>query len=330
MNANTVVDAIANKQYNAAEEAIAEMLQSKVSDALVAKKEEVSQDFGSQLGEAKHDKDYDEFFNKAMKKFGISSPADLKTDEKKKEFFDYVDKNFKAKNEEVELDEAVTVDIEFKKDADGAAAVGSETGRKGLVVSGKKVRDKVYKMTFTNDAMMNKFMDKYESKLNEEVELDEKEHTGKSMSMDKVKSKVKAMSSDDQEYLLKLMKGVKKLPKSQLPEEAMGGAVAPVGAASASATAPTASFIFGGRSKKPSPGSKPGKKSDRGSDVGGAVIDAVVDGLGIPENKRRPTVERFIGDLINGAIPHLGIIRTIENVINFIENLPGGGAGGEG
>ena len=76
-----------------------------MSDALVAKKEEVSQDFGSQLGEAKHDKDYDEFFNKAMKKFGISSPADLKTDEKKKEFFDYVDKNFKAKNEEVELDE---------------------------------------------------------------------------------------------------------------------------------------------------------------------------------------------------------------------------------
>ena len=105
MNANTVVNAIANRQYNAAEEAIAEMLQAKVSDALVSKKEEVSQDFGSQLGEAKHDKDYDEFFDKAMKKFGISSPADLKTDEKKKEFFDYVDKNFKAKNEEVELDE---------------------------------------------------------------------------------------------------------------------------------------------------------------------------------------------------------------------------------
>ena len=96
MNANTVVNAIANRQYNAAEEAIAEMLQAKVSDALVLKKEEVSQDFGSQLGEAKHDKDYDEFFNKAMKKFGISSPADLKTDEKKKEFFDYVDKNFKS------------------------------------------------------------------------------------------------------------------------------------------------------------------------------------------------------------------------------------------
>ena len=73
-------------------------------------------------------------------------------------------------NEQKFIQEAVTVDIEFKKDADGAAAVGSETGRRGLLVSGKKVRDKVYKMTFTNNAMMNKFMDKYENKLNEGTE----------------------------------------------------------------------------------------------------------------------------------------------------------------
>ena len=45
------------------------------------------------------EKDYDAFFQKAMKKFGISSPADLKTDEKKKEFFNYIDKK-KASNEE--------------------------------------------------------------------------------------------------------------------------------------------------------------------------------------------------------------------------------------
>tara|TARA_R100000234_G_scaffold103023_2_gene72407 strand:+ start:1133 stop:2791 length:1659 start_codon:yes stop_codon:yes gene_type:complete len=69
-----------------------------------------------------------------------------------------------------EMQEAVTVELEFKKDADGAAAVGSETGRRGLVVSGKKVKDKVYKMTFTNNATMNKFMDKYENKLNEGIE----------------------------------------------------------------------------------------------------------------------------------------------------------------
>ena len=43
--------------------------------------------------------DYEEFFQKAMKKFGISSPDELGSDEKKKEFFNYVDKNYKAKAE---------------------------------------------------------------------------------------------------------------------------------------------------------------------------------------------------------------------------------------
>ena len=43
--------------------------------------------------------DYEAFFQSAMKKFGISSPDELKDDAKKKEFFNYVDKNYKAKKE---------------------------------------------------------------------------------------------------------------------------------------------------------------------------------------------------------------------------------------
>jgi len=43
--------------------------------------------------------DYEEFFQSAMKKFGVSSPDELGSDEKKKEFFNYVDKNYKAKAE---------------------------------------------------------------------------------------------------------------------------------------------------------------------------------------------------------------------------------------
>ena len=43
--------------------------------------------------------DYEDFFQKAMKKFGISSPDELGSDEKKKKFFNYVDKNYKAKSE---------------------------------------------------------------------------------------------------------------------------------------------------------------------------------------------------------------------------------------
>ena len=41
---------------------------------------------------------YEKFFQGAMKKFGISSPDEL-DDDKKKKFFNYVDKNYKADNE---------------------------------------------------------------------------------------------------------------------------------------------------------------------------------------------------------------------------------------
>lgn len=41
---------------------------------------------------------YQEFFKKAMDKFGISSIGELDS-EKKKEFFNYIDKNYKAEKE---------------------------------------------------------------------------------------------------------------------------------------------------------------------------------------------------------------------------------------
>ena len=56
-------------------------------------KEEVKLEEGSK-------EEYQKFFNAAMKKFGIDSPADLKSDEEKKKFFDYVDKNYKGEKEE--------------------------------------------------------------------------------------------------------------------------------------------------------------------------------------------------------------------------------------
>ena len=46
----------------------------------------------------KEDDGYKAFFQKALKKWGASSPADLK-DEDKKEFYDYVDRNWKADKE---------------------------------------------------------------------------------------------------------------------------------------------------------------------------------------------------------------------------------------
>ena len=43
--------------------------------------------------------DYQKFFSGALKKFGVSSPSEL-SGEKKKDFFNYIDDNYKAKNEE--------------------------------------------------------------------------------------------------------------------------------------------------------------------------------------------------------------------------------------
>ena len=48
--------------------------------------------------EITEDDEYDKFFQSALKKFDASSPADM-DDEKKKKFFNYVDKNYDAENE---------------------------------------------------------------------------------------------------------------------------------------------------------------------------------------------------------------------------------------
>ena len=55
----------------------------------------------------------------------------------------------------------------------GAAAVGSETSRTGLLVGGKKVKDGTDRLTFKNDRMKDKFMKKYNSKIVDAVELNE-------------------------------------------------------------------------------------------------------------------------------------------------------------
>lgn len=68
-----------------------------VAAALKAANESVEEE--TQEEESDKQKKYKAFFQKALKKFGVDSPADLKGD-KKKEFFDYVDKNYEADNEE--------------------------------------------------------------------------------------------------------------------------------------------------------------------------------------------------------------------------------------
>tara|TARA_R110001583_G_scaffold59311_4_gene176525 strand:- start:3026 stop:3634 length:609 start_codon:yes stop_codon:yes gene_type:complete len=87
-----------------------------IFDSLYLKIEESIED-RKEMSEASHDKDGDEyqkFFKSALKKFGVTEPDKLEGD-KKKEFYDYVDKNWKSDaeketgqddpKESVELDE---------------------------------------------------------------------------------------------------------------------------------------------------------------------------------------------------------------------------------
>ena len=73
-----------------------------VKAALQLANEEVSEEVVEEaikMNEAEDKKaKYKAFFDKALKKFGVDSPAELKGD-KKKEFFDYVDANYEAENE---------------------------------------------------------------------------------------------------------------------------------------------------------------------------------------------------------------------------------------
>ena len=67
------------------------------------------------IEEATGDKEaYQKFFQSALKKFGVSSPAELKGP-KEKEFYDYVDKNWKGDNEKPEANEAVQEKMECPK-----------------------------------------------------------------------------------------------------------------------------------------------------------------------------------------------------------------------
>ena len=45
---------------------------------------------------------YKKFFDAALKKFKVDSPADFKSDEEKKKFYDYIDKNWEGDNEKAE------------------------------------------------------------------------------------------------------------------------------------------------------------------------------------------------------------------------------------
>ena len=99
---------------------------------------------GYKLAEASGDKEaYTKFFNSALKKFKVNSPAELKGDAKKK-FYDYVDKNWEGDNEKAEA--AMAQVREFKIQGMKAALAAIWNVKEGKnpfkVENDKKVKSK--------------------------------------------------------------------------------------------------------------------------------------------------------------------------------------------
>jgi len=102
-------------------------------------KEEVDLDEGTK-------EEYEKFFNSALKKFKIDSPADLKSDEEKKKFFNYIDKNYtgeKDENFESRLKETIGIKESFELD--------ESTGKE---IAAKMMKDKSMKAFASKVAKM--------------------------------------------------------------------------------------------------------------------------------------------------------------------------------
>jgi len=100
------------------------------------------------LKESEKQKAYQKFFSAALKKFGVESPKDL-DDTKKKEFFDYVDKNYKAKAEEIDARPAKSDEEDLEE------ALSKKDMEKRLILI-KKAVEKINRQNLRNakaDAM---------------------------------------------------------------------------------------------------------------------------------------------------------------------------------
>ena len=139
METETILRAIENGKLNDAREGIDDIMLNKIANSLEERKQSLGDTLVGVCDDCEETEEieegskeeYEAFFKKAMKKFGISSPADLKSEEEKKKFFDYVDKNYKGeKNEEVEVEEGNV----FSK----ALRTAKKEGKSKFTVDGKE------------------------------------------------------------------------------------------------------------------------------------------------------------------------------------------------
>jgi len=126
MNASKIIDAVISENLLDAKNYLNSLLYSRAKQALEEKTANVADETFNEgcvdcNEEGENDKEaYQKFFKSALKKFGVTQPDQLKGD-KKKEFYNYVDKNWKSDAEketgkEDPVGEATDVDIAKEKE----------------------------------------------------------------------------------------------------------------------------------------------------------------------------------------------------------------------
>lgn len=121
MNVSKIIDAVISENLLDAKSCLNSLLYSRTEQALEEKTIElVDETFNegctdcNEAGEG--DKEaYKKFYKSALKKFGVTEPGQLEGD-KKKEFYNYIDKNWKSDAEEDGVEEATDVDIAKEKE----------------------------------------------------------------------------------------------------------------------------------------------------------------------------------------------------------------------
>jgi len=118
----------------------------KVSDSDL---EDILGDYGLFMEASGGKEAYQKFFNGVLKKFGVKSPSQLKGD-KKKEFFDYIDKNWTADHEE-ETKKEETMTKKSLKDAVSNMKEKKSKVQEALTIGGVEVGEQDFDKQFRLD-----------------------------------------------------------------------------------------------------------------------------------------------------------------------------------
>lgn len=147
--------------------------------------------------------DYEVFFAKALKKFGVNSPADFKSDEEKKKFFDYVDANYKGEKEEEVEEGKAKISKQYLKLGD----YSYDKKKKVEEDNSKKFDDFVaYKY---KSSSLNKIKSDLKKLMKDEAEFPESQKSGKMLL--KVMDNIELANDDGVPYMTaKFQKDMKK------------------------------------------------------------------------------------------------------------------------